>query len=58
MPIREYQCLKCRNVFEKLNPEGEIECPKCGSKDIEKRFSAYSWRFRGLLELINEEEGE
>jgi len=57
MPIREFQCDRCHNTFEELNPEGEVKCPKCGSKDIEKRFSVCSWRFRGLLELLSEEEG-
>lgn len=59
MPLREYDCFNCSAIFDKLNPEkGKVVCPYCGSHDVEERkFSTYSWQFRGLLELINEEEG-
>jgi len=58
MPIREYQCLECQNNFEKLNPSGEVECPKCGSKKVRRKFSTFSWVFRGAFELFNEQEKE
>ena len=58
MPIREYQCSECQNTFEKLNPPDGVECPNCGSKDVRQKFSTFSWRWRGLLELLNEEEQE
>jgi len=58
MPIREYQCQVCHNKFEKLNPPDGVECPNCGSKNVRQRFSTFSWVFRGLLELIQEEEND
>jgi len=58
MPIREFQCQVCHNKFEKLNPPDDVECPNCGSKNVRQRFSTFSWVFRGLLELIQEEENE
>jgi putative FmdB family regulatory protein len=43
MPIYEYQCASCNECFEKLvfgsNPE--VACPKCGSKETEKRLSKF-----------------
>jgi putative FmdB family regulatory protein len=43
MPIFEYKCDECDEEFEKLvmgsNPE--IECPKCGSKKVTKKFSLF-----------------
>ncbi len=35
MPLYEYKCDKCGNMFEKLesfNAEPVSECPKCGAK--------------------------
>jgi len=56
MPIKEYQCLKCQRIFEKLNPPDSVECPNCGSKNVRQKFSTFSWNFRGAFELFNEEE--
>jgi len=58
MPIREFECQDCHNIFEKLNPPIDMECPNCGSKHTEQRFSTFSWNFRGLFELFNEQEKE
>lgn len=60
MPLRELECYNCFAIFDKLNPErGKVICPYCGSKDVmQKEFSTFSWQFRGLLELIEEEEKE
>jgi len=58
MPIREYQCSGCQHIFEKLNPPDGVECPNCGSKNVRKKFSTFSWVFRGAFELWNEEAKE
>jgi len=58
MPIREYQCSVCHNIFEKFNPPDDVECPNCGSKNVWQKFSTFSWNFRGLFELMQEEENE
>jgi putative FmdB family regulatory protein len=46
MPIFEYQCSKCDEVFEKIvfrGEEDDIRCPKCKSSDIHKKMSATSF---------------
>ncbi len=43
MPIYEYRCLDCGKISEILlrNPGSEdIECPMCGSENLEKLLSA------------------
>ncbi|MEW6264598.1 MAG: zinc ribbon domain-containing protein [Thermodesulfobacteriota bacterium] len=42
MPIYEYECTKCGQVFEELvrNSESRINCPKCGSGKAKKLISA------------------
>lgn len=43
MPIYEYRCLICGEEFEKLVFGNlEINCPKCNSKEIRKKFSVFS----------------
>ena len=46
MPIYEFRCEKCNNVFERLcfhsDKESDITCPSCGGKDTEKLLSAFS----------------
>ena len=43
MPIYEFRCLECNNVFEKLffNSDEEIElsCPACKSESLERVVS-------------------
>ena len=44
MPIYEFRCLSCGNVFEllrlKKESEGmEMKCPKCASQEVEKVLS-------------------
>ncbi len=43
MPIYEFRCLKCGNLFEKLfigiNSQLEIQCPKCNSDSFERVIS-------------------
>ena len=46
MPIFEYQCDECNEIFEKLvfkSEEDEIKCPKCESSNIRKKMSATSF---------------
>ena len=43
MPIYEFRCLACGNLFEKLfitsNEEVDIQCPKCQSTSFERVIS-------------------
>jgi putative FmdB family regulatory protein len=43
MPLYEFECRSCRQVFEELVRPGSTEpvtCPNCGSKDAERLLSA------------------
>ncbi len=46
MPIYEYRCKKCNDIFSALQKVGAAEkdtrCPKCGSNDVKKLLSAFS----------------
>ncbi len=46
MPIFEYQCLECKEVFETLQLSRETsedsQCPGCGSEKTEKLVSAFA----------------
>ena len=46
MPIYEYLCGKCKTIFSLLqkisSSEKDTVCPKCGSKDVKKKFSVFS----------------
>ncbi len=46
MPIYEYSCNKCSeifSVFRSINAgEKETKCPKCGSSDVKKKISSFS----------------
>ncbi len=45
MPIYEYYCPQCKEVFELICPVGEDgHCPTCDLK-AERRFSPFSFRF-------------
>jgi putative FmdB family regulatory protein len=43
MPIYEYSCSACADAFETLilrkSDEGEVACPACGSRRVERRMS-------------------
>jgi len=45
MPLFEYKCEICKNIFEELiftkNDEKELCCPKCKSKDVHKLISLF-----------------
>jgi putative FmdB family regulatory protein len=47
MPHYEFLCLVCKKTFAKIlalvdYEEGEVQCPHCGSKNVEQRWSAFS----------------
>ncbi|MBI5188933.1 MAG: zinc ribbon domain-containing protein [Nitrospirae bacterium] len=42
MPIYEYKCNNCSEDFERLIfGNQKVNCPKCGSDDIKKKFSTF-----------------
>ena len=47
MPIYEFRCSKCNEVFEILmvssGDEMEMKCPHCGSEDFERVLSTSSY---------------
>ncbi|MBW1677055.1 MAG: zinc ribbon domain-containing protein [Deltaproteobacteria bacterium] len=47
MPIFEFRCLKCNEVFEILmmstEDEAEMRCPHCGAEDFERVLSTTSY---------------
>lgn len=51
MPIYEFRCIKCNEVFEFLMKPGEesVEavCPKCGSEDFERIMSCTNFAMGG-----------
>lgn len=44
MPIYEFKCLKCNDIFELLvrgtDDSLEMRCPKCASEDFERVMSS------------------
>jgi putative FmdB family regulatory protein len=46
MPLYEYECGKCGKVFEVLrrmsDADGDLECPACHSKKVERQLSRFS----------------
>ena len=51
MPIYEYQCKKCKNIFEyfhAVSGEHKIACPECKSRKIEKVISTSVPRPKGF----------
>ena len=55
MPLREFECQDCHYAWEKLNPQGLQECPKCRSKHTTQRLSTFSWNFSPYFILLKEE---
>ena len=51
MPIFEFKCLKCNDVFELLmmNRDESVKmfCPKCDSEDIERVVSCTNYNISG-----------
>ena len=50
MPIYEFQCDRCDNVFDRLqklsDPDPDI-CPECGESAIRRRLTAPAFRLSG-----------
>jgi putative FmdB family regulatory protein len=48
MPIREYECERCRKVFEVLERTQKQDrkpvCPACGGKSTQPIFSSFAGR--------------
>ncbi len=49
MPLYEFACADCSVSFEELvvlsaRETTKVVCPKCGSKDIQKRISTFASR--------------
>lgn len=45
MPLYEYRCKRCGEVFEVLqlqSKEERAKCPRCGSEEVERLLSACS----------------
>jgi putative FmdB family regulatory protein len=47
LPHYEFLCRDCQKFFDKIlalvdYEEGEVICPRCGSKNVEQRWSAVS----------------
>ncbi|MGB9606494.1 MAG: FmdB family zinc ribbon protein [Bryobacteraceae bacterium] len=51
MPLYEYQCAECGEVFELLRRADEAdepaECPRCGSEHTQRQLSLFSSSARG-----------
>lgn len=51
MPLYEYRCQDCKNLFEALvsshSKADEMKCPKCGSALVKRTISAASFRLAG-----------
>lgn len=51
MPLYEYRCTRCGEVFEKLRrwdqDDEELTCPRCQSDELERLLSAFSPSSRG-----------
>ncbi|HVP57303.1 MAG TPA: zinc ribbon domain-containing protein [bacterium] len=45
LPIFEYECAKCRKVFEVLSAGGaskRLKCPRCSSTRVKRLFSGFA----------------
>jgi putative FmdB family regulatory protein len=43
MPIYEYQCRSCDEVFERLVRSGDVvACPSCHGQDLERLLSSFA----------------
>ncbi|WP_456432029.1 FmdB family zinc ribbon protein [Thermosulfuriphilus sp.] len=46
MPIYEFICKKCGQIFERLvfSNQEQVLCPKCKAKEVQKLLSSFSSR--------------
>ncbi|MBA2847896.1 zinc ribbon domain-containing protein [Thermosulfuriphilus ammonigenes] len=46
MPIYEFECQKCHEIFEELvlGSSSKVRCPKCQSEDVRKCLSAFAFK--------------
>jgi putative FmdB family regulatory protein len=61
MPLYDYQCEKCENVFEVERPltaTGSVRCPSCGSTKTAKVFSAAGIVFKGSGFYVTDSKGK
>lgn len=50
MPIYEFECAACGNVFDrlqKLSDPDPADCPQCGKPQVKRRLSAPAFRLAG-----------
>jgi putative FmdB family regulatory protein len=50
MPIYEFECTACGDIFErlqKLSDKDPDTCPQCGKKKVRRRVTAPSFRLAG-----------
>lgn len=51
MPLYEFRCLECQEVFEilviKSDDQKEMKCPKCGAENFERVMSAAAFAMGG-----------
>ena len=54
MPVYEYRCLTCDDIFERFFPsfqraaEAEIACPTCEGKEVKRLISAPMFHGSGM----------
>ena len=59
MPIYEYKCNKCGNIFEEItfsstDSSSKFQCPTCKSKDTCRLMSSFSCSSSGSNGELNE----
>jgi putative FmdB family regulatory protein len=46
MPMYEFKCTKCSDVFEELirntKDNNDVQCPECGSPDVKRVLSSFA----------------
>jgi len=52
MPIFEYECLECHEVFERLerSADPQASCPVCGTESVQRRVSLCAVSSEGIRE--------
>ena len=62
MPIYEYRCLGCRNIFQRLifhkEEEADLCCPDCGGKELQKLISRVAYHVSEADRLAEFNPGE